>query len=237
MRARPRRGRPGSGWAASPLGCWACKAPLVAPGEGSISLRRWLTAYRVLRKAGALMRQSGSVRALPYGSACRVGRALAAAWPVAGRAPGAATIDSGYALWSARQLCPPPRRTPPRLPGGRWRGAGPGVPVRVPNQPGPVVGQPGGQRVPDQAVVVLPADPVRPPGQRPVGPGTDRARVRGLDGRPPLRPGRRRLRAGGAVRLRFRWPAGPAVSGYLSRPGVGGGDLRVATDHSARFFF
>src|SRR5512133_4133872 len=37
-----------------------------------------------------------------------------------------------------------------------------------------------------------------------VGPGTDRARVRGLDGRPPLRAGRRRLRAGGAVRLRFR---------------------------------
>ena len=39
--------------------------------------------------------------------------------PVAGRAPGAATIDSGYALWSAGQLCPTPRRTPPRLPGGR----------------------------------------------------------------------------------------------------------------------
>lgn len=39
--------------------------PLVGVGEGSISLRRWLTAYRVLRKAGALMRQSGSVRALP----------------------------------------------------------------------------------------------------------------------------------------------------------------------------
>jgi len=33
--------------------------------------------------------------------------------------PEAATVDSGDALWSTHQLCPPPRRTPPRLPGGR----------------------------------------------------------------------------------------------------------------------
>src|SRR5215217_5447753 len=33
-----------SGWAASPPRCWACKAPLVGVGEGSISIRRGLTA-------------------------------------------------------------------------------------------------------------------------------------------------------------------------------------------------
>ena len=48
-----------------PTSLLGMQGPLVGVGEGSISLRRWLTAYRVLRKAGALMRQSGSVRALP----------------------------------------------------------------------------------------------------------------------------------------------------------------------------
>ena len=40
-KARSASARPGIGWAASPLGCWACKAPLVAPGDGSTS-RRWV---------------------------------------------------------------------------------------------------------------------------------------------------------------------------------------------------
>jgi hypothetical protein len=56
-------GQEAAGLPAHPL--LGIQGPLVGVGEGSISLRRWLTAYRVLRKAGALMRQSGSVRALP----------------------------------------------------------------------------------------------------------------------------------------------------------------------------
>jgi hypothetical protein len=54
-----------SGWAASPLGCWACKAPLAGVGEGSISIRRWVDRLQGVAEAGALMGQSGSVRALP----------------------------------------------------------------------------------------------------------------------------------------------------------------------------
>jgi hypothetical protein len=41
----PRRGRPGSGWLSACPAAGRAKAPLVAVGDGSTSVRRWLTAW------------------------------------------------------------------------------------------------------------------------------------------------------------------------------------------------
>ena len=94
------------------------------------------------------------------------------------------------------------RRPEHRVPGRRRRTVRPRVRARLGLQHRADVGGARAREVPRAPRLVLPADPVRQAGDRPVRPGTDRrvADARGADGRRPCRDGRRRVGAGRAAR-------------------------------------